>query len=420
MNKKINLLIKHPLFAGSMIMITGSTGINAVNYLYHLLMGRLLGPAQYGALVSVFSLLYMISIVPISTSFAIVRFIGSAKNKKDRNTFYSTIKRSIFRMSIVLSLLMIFASPFIAEFLHLTNILSILMVSPILFFMLITLVNQSTSQGVLKFWGVVGPNFVSSVGKLMFGVFLVYFGFSIDGAILGVLLAVILAFLLSRNIVMGVVRETKIDNKLLKPFLIYALPVLVQALAFTSLFTADVILVKHFFSEHDAGLYAAISMLGKIVFFAAAPITHVMFPLVSRKSSVGEDYKHTFFLTFAITSMGVFSVVGFYYLFPEFTIQLLYGSEYLEAQIYLVWMGLFIAIYTINNFLVNFVLSLGKTRITILPLIAAIAQITLIYTYHDQLLQVLMSSLIIMTILFIVLLVYLSYFYFKKYVKRNK
>ena len=39
----------------------------------------------------------------------------------------------------------------------------------------------------------------------------------------------------------------------------------IQALAFTSFFTTDLILVKHFFPPFEAGIYAALSTLGKII-----------------------------------------------------------------------------------------------------------------------------------------------------------
>lgn len=81
----IKNLLKHPLFSGSFVMIAGSMAINVVNYIYHLLMGRILGPVDYGTLASVYSLLYIVTIIPTSASVSIVKFISSAKDKREVN-----------------------------------------------------------------------------------------------------------------------------------------------------------------------------------------------------------------------------------------------------------------------------------------------------------------------------------------------
>ena len=63
-------------------MVGGSMLSNVVNYLYHLAMGRILGPVDYGILASLFSIFYIIGIVPLSSSVSIVKFVSTAKNKK--------------------------------------------------------------------------------------------------------------------------------------------------------------------------------------------------------------------------------------------------------------------------------------------------------------------------------------------------
>src|SRR5690606_35205120 len=93
-------IVSHPLFSGSSIMILGSLGANAINYLYHLIMGRALGPVDYGKLAAIFSLLYIVSVVPISSGFAIVKFISTAKDKKERDRFYSSIRAFFTKLAL--------------------------------------------------------------------------------------------------------------------------------------------------------------------------------------------------------------------------------------------------------------------------------------------------------------------------------
>ena len=53
------------------------------------------------------------------------------------------------------------------------------------------------------------------------------------------------------------------------------------------------ILVKHFFSPHDAGIYAGLSLIGRVIFFFSAPIASVMFPVIVQKYARKENYENT-------------------------------------------------------------------------------------------------------------------------------
>lgn len=405
----IKKIISHPLFSGSALMVGGSLLVNGFNYIYHLAMGRLLGPIDYGVLASIFSLLYLTSVVPISSSFAIVKFVAAAKTSHERNVIYSGINNLVWKVAVVFFIVLVLSAASIAKFLHIENVINVALVGPIVFLSLITLVNQASMQGILKFFGVVGPNFVSSVIKLMVGLFLVILGFSVGGALWGVLISVFLAYLLSEVLRSG--HFEKVDNTKFKtgPFLNYTFPVLLQALAFTSVFTFDLILVKHFLPSFEVGIYAALSTLGKIVYFSAQPITAAMFPIVSGREARGESYKKVFLVSFFLTIFISFSVVAFYYFFPDLAIVTLYGKEYLAAKSHLVWMGIFIAIYTIDYILTNFLLSINETRIVVLPVLASLGQIIGIIVWHNNISEVIRVSIFAMLALLICLALYLGY-----------
>ena len=121
MKKRIKALVTHPLFSGSAVMFVGNMGSNVVNYVYHLIMGRLLGPVSYGVLASLYSILYMVSIIPSSASVSIVKFVSSAKDN-ELYSVYETIRKLIFKLAIVLSLLMLIVSPVVSKFLHIENV----------------------------------------------------------------------------------------------------------------------------------------------------------------------------------------------------------------------------------------------------------------------------------------------------------
>lgn len=384
--------------------------VNVINYGYHLIMGRALGPVNYGVLASIYSLLYLISVVPSSASISIVKFISSAESDGETYSIFKSLSRFVFYLASVLSLVFFVLSPFIARFLNIENFWIVSMVSLVMFFTLITLVNQATSQGLLKFTGSVIPNLVSAVIKLGLGITLVILGWSVFGAIFAVVVGAVLSYFYSRWFIKKILNKRKSGELFnLKPFFKYSVPVLIQAFAFTSLFTVDVILVKHFLSPHEAGLYAALSTLGKIIFFAVTPIVGTMFPIVAGRKAKGESYEKVFLVSFGITFVISAAVVVFYWLFPNLAIGVLYGKAYLSAKSELVWMGIFILFYTLSNILVNFSLSLGRTKVVWLPLAASLIQILALWFWHGSLLEVIQVSLTLTVLLFFALAVYLGY-----------
>jgi O-antigen/teichoic acid export membrane protein len=405
----INNFLRHPLFSGSFIMFAGSMGINVINYIYHLLMGRILGPSDYGILASLYSILYITSIVPASASMTIVKFISSAKNSLARANIYYAINKFVFSLALILSILLMIFSPAIAHFLKISNLWSVMIIGPILLLTLIILVNQATLQGILNFTGYVTLAFISSLGKLIFGLLFIFWGWSTFGAMVGILIGIFLTYLISLKFISWVIKNHKKGNYNLSSFFKYSLPVLIQALAFSSFFTTDLILVKHFFSPFEAGLYAALSTLGKIIFFASSPIAGTMFPIIAGRSARGENYSRILFASLGITTAISFSLILLYFMFPALSIRLLYGSAYLGATNNLVWMGIFIGFYCIAYLLINFFLSIGKTKIAIVPLILAIVQIAAIWFWHKSILGVIQISLSIMAALCLALFLYLGY-----------
>src|SRR5258708_33458735 len=93
---KIKLFLSHPIISGSMVLVIGSMAANIVNLIYQVGMGKILEPSDYGVLLSLYSILYILSIVPSSSSVSIVKFIASAKDEKERSGVYHSVKKLVF------------------------------------------------------------------------------------------------------------------------------------------------------------------------------------------------------------------------------------------------------------------------------------------------------------------------------------
>jgi len=409
MKKFIERIIKNPLFSGSLVMIIGSNFTNGLNYIYHLIMGRLLGPVAYSELAVVLSLIGLLSIIPSSLGPFIVRYVSSSKNELAIKGLVNWLNYKFFIFSLIIAAVIAIGSFFIASFLNIRNPLTISISAIAFLFLLPSVLNRSVLQGLLRFKHIVLSVLAENGTKLVMGLLFVYLGFSVVGAIFGLVLAALSAWIVSRIFIKDFFKKPFGPSPDTSGILSFSIPVLVQLVAVTSLFSTDLILVKHFFSATEAGIYAALSTLGKIIFFGAGPITNVMFPLVSKKSAENKSYNKVFFYSFILTISLITGILLIYWLFPVTTINILYGSSYLGATHLLIWFGIFSALYTLSFMLINFHLSLGKVKVVVLPLIAAALQIIGIMFFHNTLDEVIQVSIGVTALLFISLLIYLNY-----------
>ncbi|KKR11476.1 MAG: Capsular polysaccharide biosynthesis protein [Candidatus Woesebacteria bacterium GW2011_GWA1_39_21] len=365
--KKIFL---HPLFSGSFFMVVGSNLANFLAYIYHLILGRLLGPDSYGELVATISLIGLIMSLVSFFGLVIVKFVSSS-DKKDTPAILEWFNNKVIKVSLGVSVVILLISSFLGDYIHIGKNISLLF-APILFFSMIIFVYKSLLQGVVKFKETVIIGNIELLGRLAFGLALYYLGFGVFGAILGMLLAEVVALVLSRFFLrdIGFVKS-EVKNFNFQKVFSYALPVFVVSVSFTSLLTSDLVLVKHFFSSHDAGIYGSISNLGKVIFYGTAPIGAVMFPLIAKKKST--------------------------------------NSSYLEGGRYLLLMGLYFVIYSLANLFSSFMLSIDLTRPLLLVPVFAIMQVLMIYLFHSSFWYVIGSSLLCISLLVIYLGLYFAY-----------
>lgn len=404
-NKVVKNYLGHPLFAGSFVMIVGSNFANFISYIYHLFVGRMLGPESYGELAAIISLMGLFAATFSFLGLVIVKFVSAAKENQLQGLFSWFMKKALF-ISVAIGGLVVILTPFISEFLHLRNSL-VIMLAPIFCLTVISLVYRSFLQGLLKFKELVLSTNFDVVGRLIFGLILIFLGFSVFGAVLGMLLSTIAALLLLRYYLRDY-RFNKSDSSFKdgKKVFSYSAPILLASVSTFSLFSSDVILVKHFFDAYEAGIYAALSTLGKVIFFGTAPVSSVMFPLISKRHAQGMGYKKILLMSMGLTLVISCGVLVIYYVFPELMITILYGEKYISASVNLFWFGLFMAIFTLGSLVLNFYLSREKTKVVIFVVAAAIIQILGIWFFHGSILTVIKVSIFSASLLLVSLLIY--------------
>lgn len=413
MRKTIEFLTNHPLFSSSLMMILGSNMTNFINYLYHFILVRLLSPASYGELATLIALLGLIGLIPGSLSLVIVKYVSSAKSKNEIQKLVHWLNHKVLILGLIIFSALLLSSSTISRFIKIENQYLVILIGISFIFVLPTTLNRSVLQGLLRFKHIVFSILAENLSKLLLGVLLVYIGYSVGGALLGLVLAIIIGWAITRFFIRDYYIETGgVVN--IKPLLLFSIPVLAQSFSLTSLYSTDLMLVKHFFSAHDAGLYAAISKMGQIIFFGTGSIGAVMFPLISKKQSQGKNYYDIFIYSLSFTVVLSLVILLFYYIAPDLAINLLLGASYLEARKLLFVMGVFISLFAVSSLFVSFNLSTGRSKVVILPILAAIMQSIGIFLFHDGLNTVITVSILVCIVMLLGLILYSLLGYYEK------
>jgi len=373
-----------------------------------LVIGRMLGPAAYGELSSLLSLTGMLFVVFGFFVTVIVKFVASSEINESKKLFRWFTKRAIV-LGGLLGVITVLSAPVLAKFLH-VGTLEVILVGPILFFSMLIFVYRSFFQGLMKFKEMVVTNNLELGGRLVFGALLIYLGYSVLGAMVGILLSTVVAVLMSRYYL----PKYQIFGKSVKftagkKVWTFAVPIFISTLSMNAFVSSDLILVKHFFSAHDAGIYSAISTLGKIIFYGTGPVGAVMFPLVSSRFTKGGGYKRIFVLSFLLTLAISLAVMFVYLVLPEFSVAILYGSEFLDVSGYLFKFGGFITVFTLATLILNYYISIEKTKVVYVGAIAALIQVFGIWNFHQSLDMVINVSLASSILLLTALLLYFGY-----------
>ncbi len=412
MKKALSLLKNNNFLSASFWVFLGTGFLNFGSYLYHLMMGRLLGPSSYGALEGAISVLYILFVPTATLSLIVVKFVSSYLGKKDYkkiNEIYNYLFSKVLIFGAAITIILLLISPLLTKFLRFPNIYISIFIAITFLVNLFYILDKSVVQGLTKFFKFSFLNVIETSVKLFLGITLVYLGFSVDGAFAGVGIGLLAALFVSQVFVKQSVKvklNLKADFSEKKELWKFAIPTFITTLALTSIFTTDIILVRHFFHGAESGYYSAISVLGKVIYFAASPVIFVVFPLASEFHAKGGKFEKFLYQGVALAGFVCILITSIYFLVPNLMVSLLFGPSYLPIVSYLGIFGVFISLYTICALIANFYLSIHKTTSSYLVLFAAILQIVLIILFHNSLTEVIYVSILSCIVLLISLLLY--------------
>jgi O-antigen/teichoic acid export membrane protein len=381
-------------FAGTFVAGVGG-------YAYHFLTARFLGPAAYGAVASAIAALYLLTLpAPVMQTVA-MRFASLAAARNDSGRIRQLLVRvSVVNLAVgaVIAALLLLLGPAAARYLQIADPRIAYVLAPATMAALLVAGNRGVIQGMQRFVALSVNVLLDSVTRVVVAVAAIAAGAGALGAVTAVVVGPALAYAQS-FVLLSNPNRAAADNSLSFGDLgKYAASAAVGVMGVTFLFNADVILAKHYLSPASAGIYAAGSVLARVVYFLGLTVAGVMFPAVATLHARDEAHFHVVDVSLLFMGGVTVAFVAVYGLVPGLVL-IPFGSSFAPVRPLLGLFALALSLLAIANLLVNYFLSLNSLRF-VPPLVGAcILEVVLITLFHRDPGQVLTMVVITMAAL---------------------
>ena len=372
-----------------------------MGYIFHFVTGRLLGPTPYGVVASAVAALYLLTLPALVMQTISMRFTSVlAAHGELGSVRYLLIRLSalngLFGGLLVVGLLAGGAAA--ARFLQLPDqrLISVLAITALV--TLFVSANRGVLQGLRRFAALSTNMIVDMATRVVIGAGLIVSGFGVIGALLGVLLGPALAYGQSFFFLRSVRQSSGPSTVSIGSVGRYALPTAIGVIGVTYLFNVDVVLAKHYLSPEAAGIYAAASVLARVVYFLGVTIAGVMFPEVAALHARNQAHFHVVDASLLFLLILGAALVGVYVTLPALVL-LPYGAGFVAVRPYLGPFALALSLLAVANVLVNYFLSVNSPKFVPVLLGACVLETILVAAFHDGAARILTMVLITLGLL---------------------
>jgi O-antigen/teichoic acid export membrane protein len=378
------------MLQGSSILFIAMMVVNGLNYAYTLLLGRLMGPNDYGAYASFISLFLIMALLPMTLQQVTAKFTASGES-----VIAYTSRLGFWLGSAVGIVLFLLSGP-LSSLVHLPQIW---LIGIALFLPIYALLGalRGETQGKQHF-SHLGLNLVLEHGvKIMMTPLAMVVAPLASGAVLATLATSPIPLIQLRRYLKSSGLSAHLRHKIKR----YALPIFVSLLAQVVINNSDVLMVNALFDQETAGIYAAIALIGRAVFYGSWAVSAAVFPMVAARQ--GSTLTLLNWALISVACVGL-SITVFCTFMPNVIIGILFGNAYLAGVHLIAPYAFMTTLYALANVVSNHYLASGSHRAGYVPLVGAFLQVALIILFHGSSLQVIWAQMAAQSILLALLL----------------
>lgn len=394
---------KELLFVKNLFFTTILGGIIGIlNYLFNIFVARYTDQNIFSIFSSALGIIYLLQIPAVAIQAFVTKIVANEK-EKDLNRFkwYSFIVFTL--IGIVFSIIFFLSKNSVA---NLANI----PVETVLFFALtflfafITPVPKGLLLGLEKIKTVNLILLFETILRFAMGALAIKLG----GSISILILANSLPAMLTTIFIMPFVKFKKENKEKIKIDFKELTLISISFLLLTTPFTLPLILVNPSFRAE----YGAVTLLGKLVYYASIITASVMFARVSNEK-VEKGRKRSLIISLVLSVSIGLTLSLFFFLFKEFVVSMSVGEQYLTVSNYIAIYALCMTGFAATYMITNFFISKGEYQYLYILLLGTVLQIVSFVVRNDTLDMVMQNQIVVYSVLTVLTFVSLL-FNFKK------
>ncbi len=306
----------------------------------------------------------------------------------ERAAVYRFLMRRAWLVGFGLSAFFVGASGWIAAYLRMPSPTLVVLLGLGMLFYIPLGVRRGGMQGTCQFLRLSLNLAAEAFVKLIAAMVLVLGGTGVMGAVGAISFSVFAAFLLPAGD-----RELRQTPARYQPgsFLesIQAITFFVGQVIISNI---DILMVKHYFPPDEAGIYAAVALVGRLLYFATWSVTSAMFPISAGSTAENESRRVLVIPLLFSTALSTLCVV-FLASFPALVIHTLFGNGFhvgTGVEQLLAMNAIATAVYAICVVLITYEMSRKIANTGWLQLVVSLLIVVCISFFHSSLMQVIM------------------------------
>jgi O-antigen/teichoic acid export membrane protein len=377
---------------GSAVMLVAMMLVNIFNFAYNMVMARMLGPGAFGNINAAVTLLLLASCISLAFQLVCAKFVARNQADSSKAAVVHNLLGKAWMASLALGGVLFLAQKPVATYLNVPSpwIIGLLAIGIAAYAPLG--VKRGAMQGVCAFPRL-GTNFVLEAGiRFFLGAGLVIAGYGVLGAVGAISASVIAACFIPRIPAQLRVRASTAEP----PSYAEAVQAIVFFVGQVIINNIDILLVKHFFPSDPAGVYAAISQIGRLLYFASwFGVVNAMFP-VAAAASPETKKSHGIGLPLLLVSGLSLIFVAIAALFPHLIMGVIFGSRFIEIGWLLALYAVATGLYSLSVVFIAYEMSRRIANTGWLQLIFSGALVLGIGLFHQSLHEVIMVRIVLM------------------------
>jgi O-antigen/teichoic acid export membrane protein len=398
--------LKAQLLGGSLTLLAGSGLVGVTNLVYNVATARLLGPTGFAHATVVYTILMLMSAITLSFQVVCAKYVAKKTSSNERAAVFTSLHQRAWIAGIAIGLLLFLLRRTLTAYLNLPDPVLISLLALGTAFYIPLGVRRGYIQGIHAF-GPLAINFMLEGLVRVGGVFvLIPLGMGVKGAVLASVLAVIVSYFIAL--------PSPAIGSFALPGASISFREGLQAIVFFSSQTVinnfDIVLVKHFFPPDEAGLYAAVALVGRLVNMCAWSVVNTMFPVSAGAGSDENEGGHVLFTSLSLVFCILAVLIAGLWMVPNFLWRTLFGAHF-EIGNYgglaalLILYAVTTGIYSLSSVIITYEMSRKIANTSWLQMAFSGALAFGIYAFHQTLREVILVQLLLMVVLLALLTV---------------